>query len=186
MLDARISLGDALGGGPAVEVARPDGSTFRVKLAREGDVLKHGALRCVEGEGMPVRGAPGKRGRLFLRVVVEFPDALDLDPERRRELERILGLPPSSPSARSSSGGDRVARQAARRHRGRAAVAARRAAPVSRLGARTFAVDEKIPKDIDQQTGRRMAEIKYELETGVRPAPPGRRAPAGPPQRMFL
>ena len=65
-------------------------------------------------------------------------------------------------------------------------VAARRAAPVSRLGARTFAVDEKIPKDIDQQTGRRMAEIKYELETGVRPAPPGRRAPAGPPQRMFL
>ena len=27
-------------------------------------------------------------------------------------------------------------------------VAARRAAPVSRLGARTFAVDEKIPKDI--------------------------------------
>mmetsp|Transcript_27180 Transcript_27180/g.89053 ORF Transcript_27180/g.89053 Transcript_27180/m.89053 type:complete len:127 (+) Transcript_27180:44-424(+) len=45
-------------------------------------------------------------------------------------------------------------------------VAARRAAPVSRLGARTFAVDEKIPKDIDQQTGRRMAEIKYELETG--------------------
>ena len=65
-------------------------------------------------------------------------------------------------------------------------VAARRAAPVSRLGARTFAVDEKIPKDIDQQTGRRMAEIKYELETGVRPAPPGRRAPAGPPQRVFL
>ena len=65
-------------------------------------------------------------------------------------------------------------------------VAARRAAPVSRLGARTFAVDEKIPKDIDQQTGRRMAEIKYELETGVRPAPPGRRAPAGPPQRIFL
>ena len=51
MLDARISLGDALGGGPSVEVARPDGSTFRVKLAREGDVLKHGALRCVEGEG---------------------------------------------------------------------------------------------------------------------------------------
>ena len=65
-------------------------------------------------------------------------------------------------------------------------VAARRAAPVSRLGARTFAVDEKIPKDIDQQTGRRMAEIKYELETGVRPAPPSRRAPAGPPQRVFL
>ena len=113
LLDARISLGDALGGGPSVEVARPDGSTFRVKLAREGDVLKHGALRCVEGEGMPVRGAPGKRGRLYLRVQVEFPDALDLDEDRRRELERILGLPPSSPSSSNAGGGDRVARRAA-------------------------------------------------------------------------
>ena len=113
LLDARISLGDALGGGPSVEVARPDGSTFRVKLAREGDVLKHGALRCVEGEGMPVRGAPGKRGRLFLRVQVEFPDALDLDEDRRRELERILGLPPSAPSLSNAGSGDRVARRAA-------------------------------------------------------------------------
>ena len=27
-------------------------------------------------------------------------------------------------------------------------------------------VDGKIPTDLDQQTGRRMAEIKYEMETG--------------------
>ena len=62
---------------------------------------------------MPVRGAPGKRGRLFLRVQVEFPDALDLDEDRRRELERILGLPPSAPSSSNAGSGDRVARRAA-------------------------------------------------------------------------
>ena len=102
-----MALGDALGGGPAVTVARPDGSTFRVKLAQKGAVLKHGALRCVEGEGMPVRGTD-RRGRLFLRVKVAFPEELDLDDDRRRELERVLGLPP----ARGGGGSDRVARQA--------------------------------------------------------------------------
>ena len=107
LLDATISLGDALGGGPAVTVARPDGSTFRVKLAQKGAVLKHGALRCVEGEGMPVHGTD-RRGRLFLRVKVAFPEELDLDDDRRRELERVLGLPP----ARGGGGSDRVARQA--------------------------------------------------------------------------
>ena len=58
-------------------------------------------------------------------------------------------------------------------------AAARRAVAPARMSVRAFAgklpegVDGKIPTDLDQQTGRRMAEIKYEMETGVS-SPPGR------------
>mmetsp|Transcript_28767 Transcript_28767/g.85941 ORF Transcript_28767/g.85941 Transcript_28767/m.85941 type:complete len:365 (+) Transcript_28767:156-1250(+) len=93
LLDARVPLAEALGGGPTITVARPDGTQFRIKLAGRGQVLKHGHLRCVEGEGMPVRGGGGKRGRLFLRILVEFPDELDMDEGQRAQLGDLLGVP---------------------------------------------------------------------------------------------
>jgi DnaJ-class molecular chaperone len=108
LVDARVPLADALGGGPSIRVQRPDGSAFSLALAPPGHVLKHGALRAVEGEGMPVKGAPKRRGTLFVRVLVVFPDDLDLGGAERAQLEALLGLPRRDPPSAS----DRVARDA--------------------------------------------------------------------------
>ena len=110
LLDATVPLAEALGGGPVVRVERPDGTTFALALAPAGAVLKHGSLRAVEGEGMPVRGAPSRRGTLFVRVLVAFPADLALDDRERAQLARLLGVPrEGAPAPRA---GDRVARGA--------------------------------------------------------------------------
>ncbi|KAK7248170.1 DnaJ-like protein [Aureococcus anophagefferens] len=78
LLDATVPLAEALGGGPVVRVERPDGTTFARRAAGGRAVLKRGS-RAAEGEGMPVRGAPSRRGTLFVRVLVAFRADLALD-----------------------------------------------------------------------------------------------------------
>ena len=111
LVDATISLAEALGGGPTVRVARLDGSSLRVALAPKGAVLRHGSLRAVEGEGMPVRGSPQRRGKLFIRVLVAFPKDLALTDHERAQLDALLGLPDRRRRA-DGAVADRVARDA--------------------------------------------------------------------------
>lgn len=80
LVDASIPLADALGGAPRVTVKRLDGTTLRVNVAPASVVLRHGALRSIDGEGMPIRGNPQRRGKLFVRVFVVFPKNLELEP----------------------------------------------------------------------------------------------------------
>lgn len=94
LVDASIPLADALGGAPRVTIKRLDGTTLRVNVAPLGAVLRHGALRSLDGEGMPVRGNPQRRGKLFVRVFVVFPRALNLEPRDRLALRSLLGAPP--------------------------------------------------------------------------------------------
>jgi len=100
LVDASIPLADALGGAPRVAIKRLDGSTLRVNLAPLGTVLRHGAVRSLDGEGMPVKGAAGaRRGRLFVRVFVVFPKTIDLEPRDRARLRALLGAPPRKDGA---------------------------------------------------------------------------------------
>jgi len=94
LVDASIPLADALGGAPRVTIKRLDGTTLRVNVAPPGVVLRHGALRSIDGEGMPIKGHPQRRGKLFVRVFVVFPKAIDLEPRDRAALRTLLGAPP--------------------------------------------------------------------------------------------
>ena len=94
LVDASIPLADALGGAPRVTIKRLDGTTLRVNVAPLNTVLRHGAIRALDGEGMPIKGSPSRRGRLFVRVFVVFPTTLDLDQRDRAALRTLLGAPP--------------------------------------------------------------------------------------------
>lgn len=53
-----------------------------------GDVVKHGAVQCVIGEGMPRWKNPYEKGKLIIQFVVKFPDTID--PAAIANLEAIL------------------------------------------------------------------------------------------------
>ena len=93
-----IDLAEALGGFTRA-VRRLDGSLLRLRSA-PGDVIAPGALRALEGEGMPLRSQPGCRGRLFVRFDVRFPPRLQLSDEQRAHLLGLLGArAPQAPVA---------------------------------------------------------------------------------------
>jgi len=94
LVDASIPIADALGGAPRVTIKRLDGTALRVNVAPLNTVLRHGALRAIDGEGMPIKGSPSRRGRLFVRVFVVFPSTLELDQRDRATLRSLLGAPP--------------------------------------------------------------------------------------------
>jgi DnaJ family protein A protein 2 len=44
-----------------------------------GQVIKHDAVKLIQGEGMPYHGNPFTKGRLFVHFSVKFPSTLPLD-----------------------------------------------------------------------------------------------------------
>ena len=46
--------------------------------SRPGQVTAPGSIWVLEGKGMPVYKDPTRRGRLFVRIAVEFPATLTL------------------------------------------------------------------------------------------------------------
>lgn len=53
-----------------------------------GEVVKHGDLRCVLGEGMPTYKNPFEKGRMIIEFNVVFPETLEA--EQVAQLERYL------------------------------------------------------------------------------------------------
>lgn len=53
-----------------------------------GQVVKHGDLKCIPGEGMPVYKDPFNKGRLIIQFVVNFPKSVD--PVIIPQLEKCL------------------------------------------------------------------------------------------------
>lgn len=53
-----------------------------------GEVIKHGDLKCVFGEGMPTYRNPFEKGKLIVQFVVDFPESLD--PAIVSKLEALL------------------------------------------------------------------------------------------------
>lgn len=58
-----------------------------------GEVVKHGAIKCIMGEGMPRYRDPYEKGRLIIQFNVQFPE--NLDATIVPELEKFL--PPRPP-----------------------------------------------------------------------------------------
>ncbi|CAG2165554.1 unnamed protein product [Oppiella nova] len=58
-----------------------------------GQVIKHGSIKCVPGEGMPRFKDPFEKGRLLVKFDVKFPDSLSA--EQIQELRATLPPPPA-------------------------------------------------------------------------------------------
>nr|XP_055219897.1 dnaJ homolog subfamily A member 4 isoform X3 [Gorilla gorilla gorilla] len=56
----------------------------------KGEVIKHGDLRCVHDEGMPIYKAPLEKGILIIQFLVIFPEKHWLSLEKLPQLEALL------------------------------------------------------------------------------------------------
>lgn len=62
---------------------------------KPGEVVRHGELKVIRGEGMPLRNNPFDRGDLLVPFVVDFPDSGFASQEQLQLLETLL--PPREP-----------------------------------------------------------------------------------------
>ncbi|CAG2101166.1 unnamed protein product [Medioppia subpectinata] len=53
-----------------------------------GEVVKHGSVKCVIGEGMPRYKSPFEKGKLIIQFLVKFPE--NIEPASVTQLENIL------------------------------------------------------------------------------------------------
>jgi DnaJ-class molecular chaperone len=49
-----------------------------------GEVIKHGDMKCIPGEGMPTRGNPYERGNLVVQFIIRVPPQNFVSGERVR------------------------------------------------------------------------------------------------------
>ena len=77
-----VSLADALGD-CELKIKSLDGTVLTVAC---NEILKPNSSKVIRGAGMPT--STGGRGNLVIRFDVNFPN--HLDPERRRDVQRLL------------------------------------------------------------------------------------------------
>uniref|UniRef100_A0A8C4YJE8 Chaperone DnaJ C-terminal domain-containing protein n=2 Tax=Gopherus evgoodei TaxID=1825980 RepID=A0A8C4YJE8_9SAUR len=58
--------------------------------SRPGEVIKHGDLKCILNEGMPIHKSPLDKGYLIIQFMVMFPDHQWLPREKLPILEALL------------------------------------------------------------------------------------------------
>ncbi|XP_077173729.1 dnaJ homolog subfamily A member 4-like [Paroedura picta] len=68
------------------------GSLRKSELGRPGEVIKHGDLKCIFNEGMPVYKNPLEKGSLIIQFLVAFPEKNWL-PQEWLPLLKALSLP---------------------------------------------------------------------------------------------
>ncbi|XP_063494727.1 dnaJ homolog subfamily A member 4 isoform X5 [Symphalangus syndactylus] len=66
------------------------GGGGRMARERRGEVIKHGDLKCVCDEGMPIYKAPLEKGILIIQFLVIFPEKHWLSLEKLPQLEALL------------------------------------------------------------------------------------------------
>lgn len=58
--------------------------------SRPGEVIKHGDLKCIYNEGMPIYKSPMDKGSLIIQFLVQFPEQHWLPREKLNMLEALL------------------------------------------------------------------------------------------------
>lgn len=66
-----------------------------------GDIIKPDDIRAINGEGMPIRGNPMVKGKLYIKFKIEFPAQNSLKPN---QLETLKGVLPSGPKFAAPTG----------------------------------------------------------------------------------
>jgi DnaJ family protein A protein 2 len=97
---AKISLCEALTGFE-FQLKHLDGRLIRIHSSPTAhQTVQPDSWQCVRGEGMPIVGTEGKKGDLFIKYEVAFPNASQLR-ENVEHLRRILPLPAPLPPSRN-------------------------------------------------------------------------------------
>uniref|UniRef100_A0A2K5L3N0 Chaperone DnaJ C-terminal domain-containing protein n=1 Tax=Cercocebus atys TaxID=9531 RepID=A0A2K5L3N0_CERAT len=63
-----------------------------VITSHPGEIVKHGDIKCVLNEGMPVYHRPDEKGRLIIEFKVNFPENGFLSPDKLKEVEETDGM----------------------------------------------------------------------------------------------
>ncbi|XP_018536256.1 dnaJ homolog subfamily A member 4 isoform X2 [Lates calcarifer] len=61
-----------------------------VITSQSGEVIKHGDIKCIQNEGMPIYRDPYEKGQLIIQFQVEFPEKHWLPEHLMFQLERLL------------------------------------------------------------------------------------------------
>ena len=69
-----LSLSEALCG--LKRVIKTLDSRSIIMSTKPGEIIKHGSMKCIEGEGFPTHRDPFNKGRLICIFSVEFPESL--------------------------------------------------------------------------------------------------------------
>eukprot|EP00607_Mallomonas_marina_P010383 CAMPEP_0182421976 /NCGR_PEP_ID=MMETSP1167-20130531/7565_1 /TAXON_ID=2988 /ORGANISM="Mallomonas Sp, Strain CCMP3275" /LENGTH=357 /DNA_ID=CAMNT_0024599653 /DNA_START=345 /DNA_END=1415 /DNA_ORIENTATION=+ len=99
LVDLRISLKDALLGFERV-IRHLDGKDVWIR-SRKGEITAADEVFVLRDMGMPVYGSKTARGRLFIRIRVEFPKKMWLNDAQREKLAKLLKHAPASAATRS-------------------------------------------------------------------------------------
>jgi DnaJ family protein A protein 2 len=96
IIEKTITLHEALCG---FQFAIPhmDGRTLVVK-STPGEIIKPDDVRSINGEGMPHRGNPLTKGKLFINFKIQFPPQKSLKAEHINILKTILPAPAKQPA----------------------------------------------------------------------------------------
>ncbi|XP_044772424.1 dnaJ homolog subfamily A member 1-like [Neomonachus schauinslandi] len=66
------------------------GGGGRMQRERRGQIVKHGDIKCVLNEGMPIYRRPYEKSRLIIEFKVNFPENGFLSPDKLSLLEKLL------------------------------------------------------------------------------------------------
>lgn len=87
-MEMELSLVEALCGF-SLTIQHLDNRTLLVRSG-EGDVIQHGEIRSIAGEGMPTYKHPFDKGSLHIQYMVKLPAPRSLTPKQIKDLESIL------------------------------------------------------------------------------------------------
>lgn len=97
IMNMKITLTEALCGFQK-SITTLDGRNLVITVY-PGEVIKHGEIKFIVGEGMPTYKNPFEKGKLIIQFTVDFPQAID--PSVIPQLERLL---PPKPAFQIPSG----------------------------------------------------------------------------------
>ncbi|XP_045635572.1 LOW QUALITY PROTEIN: dnaJ homolog subfamily A member 1-like [Ursus americanus] len=81
------------------------GGGRRMQRERRGQIVKHGDIKCMLNEGMPIYRRPHEKGCLIIEFKVNFPENGFLSPDKLSLLEKLL---PEGKELEETDGMDQV------------------------------------------------------------------------------
>lgn len=102
LVERKLSLSEALGGFQ-FNLPHLNKRVLNVNPGEKGTIVKPGDVKKIPNEGMPIRQQPGKRGDLYIKFDVEFPEGQFLNKEKIQALNEALGKKPASTQASSEA-----------------------------------------------------------------------------------